>query len=83
MVPIVPGQARVMMMRGRRMQEVLEVEELEEREIERAIEWHLGPILGPSWALLGLLSTLSGPYGAILGPSWAILGPLWTLLGLS
>ena len=34
MVPIVPGQARVMMMRGRRMQKVLEVEELEEVEEE-------------------------------------------------
>ena len=33
-VPIVPGQARVMMMRGRRMQKVLEVEELEEVEEE-------------------------------------------------
>ena len=40
----------------------------------------LGPILTPSWGLLG---PSWGHLGAILGPSWAILGPSWGHLGPS
>ena len=56
--------------------------------------FNFGAILGPSWAILGLLGAILGPswghhgpswghLGAILGPSWAILGPCWAILGPS
>ena len=42
--------------------------------LQEAILSHLGPMLGPSWAVLG-------PFGAILGHRWAILGPLGAHVG--
>ena len=46
---------------------------------------HLGPVLGPSWALLGAswghLVPILGHLGPILGSSWAILGSSWGHVG--
>ena len=43
----------------------------------------LGPVLGPSWAVLCHLVAMKGPFWAVLGPSWACLGPSWAVLGPS
>ena len=61
-----------------------------------ALIFHLGAILGPSWAvlgpswshlgaILGVSWAILGHLGAVLGPSWgplgSILGPSWSHLG--
>ena len=39
---------------------------------------HLGPVLGPLWAVLGTSWGLLGP---LLGPSWDLGGRSWSVLG--
>ena len=42
---------------------------------------HLGPILGPIGATMGLPLGYLGPPSGYLGPSWGHLGPSWRHLG--
>ena len=66
MVPIVPGQARVMMMRQRRMQEVLEVEELEE--VEEEVEKEVFEV---EEEYLTRMENMAEIWCSMLGASWS------------
>ena len=43
----------------------------------------LGPILGPSWALGGVLGAIFIDFSSILDAFWALLGDFFDLLGRS
>ena len=46
------------------------------------LSWaHLGPVLGPSWAVLGASGAVFRPSWAVLGLSWGPLRPSWGGLG--
>ena len=73
MVPIVPGQARVMMMRQRRMQEVLEVEELEEEveELEEVEEEVEKEVFEVEEEYLTRMENMAEIWCSMLGASWS------------
>eukprot|EP00959_Pyramimonas_sp_CCMP1952_P126487 2645428-Pyramimonas_sp.AAC.1 len=41
----------------------------------------LGPLLGPSWAVLGAYWAVLAPFWAVLGASWETLELSWRFLG--